>query len=422
MPNRNRLVTREIPLGVLCGWVCCLPLMAQPSLQITSPPNGAVISSGQTLGITVSATGAFQQVIIVGQNPLGTSQSLNATLYQFQLLIPAGIPAGSYSLTAVGALAPGQPVYSDPMSIDIEPASAPTSLSVGPAVIDLSVIGDQVPLEVVGTFSDGSTVWMTNSSTIAYSSDTPSVASVDTNGIVTAIAPGTALVSANGRNVPVTVRPPVVIVPSNPVSLFPSQSRQYFARVRNNSNNTAVTWSIAPSGIGTITPTGPASVVYQAPAIVSSPQTLILTATSVDDPTQTWSAAVFLIPAVSTPVAAPTFGPGGGTYSTAQTVTLSSATAGATIRYTTDGTTPSETAGTVYSGPLTVSATTTVKAVAYASGFTDSAVARRILHPLWQRPRPSVPAAALQHGADGHDQQRHGRGRHPLHHRRHQPQ
>ena len=45
--------------------------------------------------------------------------------------------------------------------------------------------------------------------------------------------------------------------------------------------------------------------------------------------------------------AAPTFSPSGGTYTTAQTVTLSSNTSGATIHYTLDGSTPSETAGTV---------------------------------------------------------------------------
>jgi hypothetical protein len=43
-------------------------------------------------------------------------------------------------------------------------------------------------------------------------------------------------------------------------------------------------------------------------------------------------------------VATPTFGPVGGNYATTQTVTLSTTTAGAAIRYTTDGTTPSDTA------------------------------------------------------------------------------
>jgi unsaturated rhamnogalacturonyl hydrolase len=73
-------------------------------------------------------------------------------------------------------------------------------------------------------------------------------------------------------------------------------------------------------------------------------------------------------------VAAPTFNPGGGTYSSAQSVTISTTTSGASIRYTTDGSTPTSTTGTLYSGPITVSSTKTVKAIAYESGFTDSAV------------------------------------------------
>ena len=79
--------------------------------------------------------------------------------------------------------------------------------------------------------------------------------------------------------------------------------------------------------------------------------------------------------AIQLQVATPTFSPAAGTYSTAQTVTISTATSGASIRYTTDGSTPSETAGTLYSAPIAVSATETVKAIAYETGFTDSSVA-----------------------------------------------
>ncbi len=53
-----------------------------------------------------------------------------------------------------------------------------------------------------------------------------------------------------------------------------------------------------------------------------------------------------------------------GAYGPAQSVTISTTTGGATIRYTTDGSTPSATAGTMYSTPVSISATTTLNAIA----------------------------------------------------------
>jgi hypothetical protein len=73
-------------------------------------------------------------------------------------------------------------------------------------------------------------------------------------------------------------------------------------------------------------------------------------------------------------VATPTFSPGGGTFASAQTVTLSDATAGASIRFTTNGTTPTATS-TLYTGPITIATTSTLQAIGLASGLTNSAVA-----------------------------------------------
>lgn len=73
-------------------------------------------------------------------------------------------------------------------------------------------------------------------------------------------------------------------------------------------------------------------------------------------------------------VASPTFSPAGGTYSSNQNVTISSTTAGNTIRYTTDGTNPTQSAGTVYAGPVPVSSNMTIKAIAFKTGMTDSPV------------------------------------------------
>lgn len=73
-------------------------------------------------------------------------------------------------------------------------------------------------------------------------------------------------------------------------------------------------------------------------------------------------------------VATPTFSPAPGTYSSAQNVTISTTTSGATIKYTTDGSTPTSSSAT-YSGAISVASSKTLKAIAQKSGMTDSAVA-----------------------------------------------
>jgi hypothetical protein len=74
------------------------------------------------------------------------------------------------------------------------------------------------------------------------------------------------------------------------------------------------------------------------------------------------------------PAATPTFAPGPGGYGHAQSVTISDATPGATIYYTTDGTTPT-TGSPQYSGPISVGTNMTINAIATATGFVQSAVA-----------------------------------------------
>ena len=72
--------------------------------------------------------------------------------------------------------------------------------------------------------------------------------------------------------------------------------------------------------------------------------------------------------------AAPTFSPAAGTYTTAQSVTISTITEGASIYYTIDGTDPT-TESTVFSNAITVSANTTIKAIAVKEGNNNSSVA-----------------------------------------------
>ena len=77
---------------------------------------------------------------------------------------------------------------------------------------------------------------------------------------------------------------------------------------------------------------------------------------------------------ISAALAEPSFSKAAGTYTTAQTVTLTDLTAGVTIYYTVNGTTPT-TASTKYTGPISVSKTEKVEAIAVLAGHADSGVA-----------------------------------------------
>lgn len=88
-----------------------------------------------------------------------------------------------------------------------------------------------------------------------------------------------------------------------------------------------------------------------------------------------WTAYSYPHPLTNqTAVQTPIFSPAGGTYAAAQNVTITSGTSGATIRYTTNGSTPTSSSGTIYASPVAISSTTVLKAIAYNGVLTDSAV------------------------------------------------
>ena len=122
-----------------------------------------------------------------------------------------------------------------------------------------------------------------------------------------------------------------------------------------------------PGNIGTINASG----IYTAPPVFTTPQTVIVTATSTLDGVTSATATVNFI---GRPVATPAFSPPAGTYTSTQSVTISTTTSGASIRYTADGSTPSSTVGTLYSSPVSISTSTTLKAVGYETGMSDSLV------------------------------------------------
>ena len=113
---------------------------------------------------------------------------------------------------------------------------------------------------------------------------------------------------------------------------------------------------------------------YKSAITVSSSETITAYAISGSLPQSQPAKANYQI---GTTAGTPWFSPSAGTYTVAQSVTITDAAPGATIYYTTNGNTPT-TSSTKYTGPISVTATETIKALAVASGYTNSAVASAV--------------------------------------------
>ncbi|MDE1163526.1 MAG: chitobiase/beta-hexosaminidase C-terminal domain-containing protein [Acidobacteriaceae bacterium] len=99
-----------------------------------------------------------------------------------------------------------------------------------------------------------------------------------------------------------------------------------------------------------------------------------------------WSLPILQLP--STPV----FSPAGGTFTAAQTVGITDSNPAAVIYYTTDGTTPTA-SSSIYSGPITLSASTTLNAVAIVRSRLVSGVTSGIF--TITSSSPTLPAVSL---------------------------
>lgn len=186
-------------------------IAAQPALRIASPTDGTKVHPGDTLTVVVEASppGTFQSVIIFAWDPIPASKLLTAPPYRFAIQIPSDIVPKEYLLTAVGVQSPGQGTASESVSIIVERADTPVRLRVEPTVLDLSP-SQKGYLRVLGEYSDGKTVDLTQAGGVFYSSTAPTVAIVQAQGIVTSVSAGSCNIvvsfKAAKAQVPVIVR------------------------------------------------------------------------------------------------------------------------------------------------------------------------------------------------------------------------
>jgi RHS repeat-associated protein len=174
--------------------------------------------------------------------------------------------------------------------------------STAPA-ITLSVSPTTAMLYGGQTQQFSATVTNTSNTAVTWSISPVGTGTVDSSGLYTAPATistqqtvtVTATSQANSAataSVAVTLSPPVAVsVSPATTTLYSSQTQQFSATVTNTSN-AAVTWSISPAGTGTISSSG----LYEAPATISTQQTVTVTATSQANSTSTGSVTLTLAP------------------------------------------------------------------------------------------------------------------------------
>jgi Chitobiase/beta-hexosaminidase C-terminal domain/Legume lectin domain len=110
------------------------------------------------------------------------------------------------------------------------------------------------------------------------------------------------------------------------------------------------------------------STLYTAPFTISTTATVKAIATGTNILASTVSSQTYTL---ITQVPAPIFSPVPGDYTSAQSVTITTSAPNSTIYYTTNGSAPT-TSSTPYTGAISISATTTLKAIAVAPGLANS--------------------------------------------------
>jgi hypothetical protein len=347
-----------------------------------------VAGSGDTMPATAMLTtidGNHRGIEINGTSPkvfvypitmlasTDTSATFTTTHSGIAQYVVAGLAAGTYNVTVNGSsVVSGATVSTGDTTLYFESTSGAVAVSQTGSTAATPTFSP-----AAGTYSSAQTVTISDStsgSTIYYTTNgsTPTTNSAVYSSPITVSATETveAIATASGYSesavgsAAYTIGTPTVATPTfNPAagSYGPAQS------VTISDSTSGATIYYTTNGT---TPTT-VSTTYSSAITVSVTQTLRAIAAESGYTTSAVASAAYTINGAA---ATPTFSPAAGTYSSSQSVTISDGTSGATIYYTTNGSTPT-TASATYSSAITVSTTETLEAIAAKSGFSNSAVA-----------------------------------------------
>jgi RHS repeat-associated protein len=254
--GNNPSISTNFVLGTGSGSAC--PIVASGS-------SSASLGAGQACTLSIS----FEPT---------TTGVLTGTLAITDNALNAGLPGYATQNISLGVLQVAVPIAS-PVAGAYSPLPTVTlSDATAGATICYTTDDSDPTANTAGTCSHGT----------AYS------AGFSLSGSTTVKAIGTEVGYANSLELTSAYEPPVAVsVSPTSVALYENQSETFTATVTN-TTNTAVTWSINPSTLGSISSTGG----YIAPATISTLETVTVTATSVADTTKSASATVSLYPPV----------------------------------------------------------------------------------------------------------------------------
>jgi uncharacterized protein (TIGR02145 family) len=329
--------------------VYTISILGQTTSPTFTPPAGTY-STGQSVGLSCATSGSTIYYTVDGSQPTTASSVYTApiSVITSETIKAVAVAAGSTnSLVAIAAY-----------TIQL-PAAAPTLNPVGGTYTAAQsvALASTTPGAVIYYTLDGTAP--TTSSSV-YS--TP--LGVGANETIKAIAVATNYGTSSVSSAVYTIAIPGITESPTFSPVAGSYTSAQSVTLASATGGATIYYTVDGSA-----PTA-SSNVYSAPIAVSATETIKAIATSSGNSNSQVASAAYTI---QLPAASPTATPAGGVYTSAQTVTLSSATSGATIYYTLDGTSPT-TSSSVYSAPITVAASETIKAIAVATGFTNSAV------------------------------------------------
>ena len=320
-----------------------------PAAAPTFQPAPGTYSTAQSVTLS-STTPGFS----IYYTTNGTTPTVNSTLYSGAIAVNASM---TIEAIAVASGYSASPVASGAYLI-APPAAAPTF--------------QPAP----GTYSTAQSVTLSSTTpgfSIYYTTNgtTPTVNSTLYTGAIAVNTSMTieAIAVASGYSASPVASGAYLIAPPAAAPTFQPAPGTYSTAQSVTLSSTTPGFSIYYTTNGT-TPTVN-STLYTGAIAVNSSMTIEAIAVASGYSTSPVASGAYVI---GTPAAAPTFSPPGGTYTATQLVTLSSTTPGFSIRYTTNGTTPTVNS-TPYTGVLTVNSSVTVEAIAVASGYSTSPVA-----------------------------------------------